>query len=108
MVALAVVAISFTVLLSLRNRDISLSGYARRMTEATLLAREKMTEAEMAGFPEMGESSGEFSAAPTSATYRWVQTVVPTPFDFIREVKVAVLWEERERVELTTYLFRSR
>lgn len=110
MIALAIVAISLVALLGLRNRDILLSRYASELMEATLLARQRITEVELAGFPELGERSGEFAEADG---FRWQQQVLapellPTLSDVVREVRMTVSWaDEKEQVQLVAYVFKN-
>lgn len=109
MIALAVISISFVVLLGLRNRDIALATYTHHMTEATLLARQKITETTVTSFPNVGELEGDFGEDYPG--YTWKQEVKPTPYDVVRELVVTVFWEEgkaREEVRFTTYLFNVR
>jgi general secretion pathway protein I len=96
-VALSILAVTFVVLLGLRNRDILQHQEARYITRATLLAQKKMSEVEMAGFPPLGVIAGDFPKPDD--TFNWTQTVTTTPFDFAREVNVAVTWREGERQE---------
>jgi general secretion pathway protein I len=110
MIALAIIGIAFISLLGLRNRDIVLSDHSKAITQATLLARQKMTEMELAGFPPLGELSGEFQETPR---FRWHERVVapellPTYSNIVREVTVTVSWDEKERVDLVAYLFNTR
>jgi len=107
MVALAVLSISLVVLLGLRNRDIALSERARRITEATLLGRQKMTEVSISGFPAFGETRGTFEDEHVSQ-YTWRQEVRQTPFEEVREVLVQIVWKNKnaeESVRFTSYLF---
>lgn len=109
MIALAVLSISFVVLLGLRNRDIALATYSHHMTEATLLARRQITEISIAGFPDLGESEGDFGEE--SPGYQWKQEVKQTPFDVVRELVLRVEWKEGDReegVSFTTYVFNAK
>ncbi len=110
MVALAILAISLTALLGLRNRDISLSAYSAHLTEATLLARQRISEITLAGFPDLGQREGDFGEARPG--YRWKQEVKQTPIgEVVRELQVEVLWMEggrEERARFTTYLFNPK
>jgi len=111
MVALAVISISLVVLLGLRNRDLVLSATARDITEATMLARKKITEISLSTFPDLGEKKGDFGEE--SPDFRWRQEVVQTPFESVREMVLEVSWgvnenneEEKDgQVRFTTYLF---
>ncbi len=107
LVALAILAVTLVALLGLRNRDVMLVDQARQMTMGTALARMKMVEAEIAGFPEVGESSGGFGEAYPN--FSWRQAVLPTPFDYVREVQVFVTWTEGAggEVGLISYVFQE-
>ncbi|HLG22490.1 MAG TPA: prepilin-type N-terminal cleavage/methylation domain-containing protein [Candidatus Manganitrophaceae bacterium] len=124
MVALAVLSIALVVLLGLRNRDLALAAYSRHLTEATLLARQKIGEISLAGFPDLGEREGDFAdAAPGyrdlrgmvfgRTEYRWREEVkqTPYPYDVVRELSLTVVWSEGGREEtarFTTYLFNVK
>jgi len=108
MVALAVLSISLVVLLGLRNRGISLSDRSRNIIEASILARQKVTEISAAGFADLGEKEGDFGEE--SPKYLWRQVVVQTPFEAVRELLVQISWKNSHReetVDVTTYLFDS-
>lgn len=108
MIALAILAIALVLLLGLRNTDMQVAETSERMTLATFLAQEKMTEVELAGFPDQGEHSGDFEDRYPG--FYWHETVVPTPFDFAREVEIAVSWQEgggERSVDLHTYVFQN-
>ncbi len=105
-VAIGILALTFVVLLGLQHRDVALQAYAERLTVATLLARERMMQFEMAGLPTVGEQAGEFLAEHQG--YTWRATVTSTPFAFVREVKVRVRWPGDEQgAELTAYVFKT-
>jgi general secretion pathway protein I len=117
--ALAVLALALPVLLGLRNFDLDLHSRARELTTATFLAQEKLLESELLGVYPLGESSGDFQTTPLGVPttvlaenrapgYRWKRTVLPTPLDLIREVRVQVSWPRgpaEESVEVSTYVF---
>jgi general secretion pathway protein I len=119
LLAIALLAIALPVLLGLRNFDLDLHSRAAELTTATLLAQEKLLEAELAGVYPLGETTGDFQNVPVgvpttvSATdrapgYRWKRTVLPTPLELIREVRVQVSWPRgatEETVEVSTYVF---
>lgn len=109
MVSLAVLAIALTVLLGLRNRDIALSAYSGHLTEATLLARQRISEVSFAGFPDLGAREGDFGEEYPN--YKWKEEVKQTPYEVVRELNLEVLWKEGKReesVRFTTFLFNAR
>jgi len=104
-VALSILAVTFVVLLGLRNRDILQHLEARYLTRATLLAQKKISEVEMAGFPPLGIMAGDFPQPDDM--FHWTQTVGTTPLDFAREVTMEVAWREGEHsqsVVLVTFV----
>ena len=119
LLAIALLAIALPVLLGLRNFDLDLHARAGELTAATLLAQEKLLETELLGVYPIGEVSGDFQNAPlaTQSTvrtidraggYKWKRTVLPTPLELIREVRVQVSWPRgttEETVEVSTYVF---
>jgi len=121
MMAMAILALALPILLGLRNRDVEMIERSRTMTHAVLLAQEKLFETSLLGFPPIGEQRGEFNTPPPGyATnpgaenrapgFRWLRLVAPTPIEFVRDVRVRVLWNTgaaEESVELTTYVFQE-
>ena len=108
-VALSILAVTFVVLLGLRNRDILQHQEARSITRATLLAQKKISEVEMGDFPSLGAFSGDFPEPDDR--FNWTQTVTPTPFDFARQVDVVVAWHEGEHQEsvlVTTFVMDEK
>lgn len=112
MVALAIIAVAFVALLGLRNRDIVLHGEARAIIAATALAQQRMADATIGGFPDLGTSEGRFD--DEHARFTWRQEVNPTGLfstDLVREVRVMVAWGDpsrNERVDLVSYVFRPK
>jgi len=110
MVALAIIAVAFVALLGLRNRDIVLHDEARAVIAATALAQQRMADATIGGFPDIGTSEGRFD--DEHARFTWRQEVSSTDLfstDLVREVRVTVAWGEpsrNERVDLVSYVFQ--
>ena len=69
MVAVAIIAMSFVSLLGSQSQSISIAGISRFETTAALLAREKLTELQLAGFEQADNSAGQFEDAFTD--YSW-------------------------------------
>ena len=106
MISLSILSIALVVLLGLRNQGITLAARSRYIIEATLLARQKVTEVSAEGFPELGEKKGDFGT--DFPQYTWRQDVVQTPFNVVREILLEVVWKENNRevsLGVTTYLF---
>lgn len=107
MIALAIIGIALVTLLGLETRTIQLAERQQRVTQATLLAQEKMTEIEIGEQSRsvLGESE-ELFESPFDL-YRWSVTSEPTPLPAIEMVTVTVAWGKAgstEQVELTSFL----
>jgi general secretion pathway protein I len=118
LLAIALLAIALPVLLGLRNFDLDLQARGQELTAATLLAQEKLLEAELLGVYPIGEAGGDFQSPPPGVQssvspdrareYKWKRTVSPTPLQLIREVRVQISWPRgatEETVEVSTYVF---
>ena len=108
MVALAILSITFLVLFNLRNLDIDRTAHTARLTTAALLGQERLTAFELSRPSEIGEWTGTF---PSHEEFAWRAQVAPTPWDFVRQVKLSVFWREggrQEEVEFSTYVFDAR
>lgn len=119
MVALLVLGVALPVLLGLRNFDLDLSRRGDELTAATMLAQEKLLEAELQSGLPVGEIEGEFQDPPFGAVpggpvryglsgHRWKRVVAPTPLDAVREVRILVSWRRgarEESLEVSTYVF---
>ena len=69
MVSVAIIAMSFVALLSSQSQSISIASISRFETTASLLARQKLAEIELAGFDQLGSESGAFE--DDYADYSW-------------------------------------
>ena len=119
LLAVAILAVALPVLLGLRNFDLELQSRSMELTTATLLAQEKLLETELSGSFPIGESAGDFqSPAPGVQTsvmetnrapgYRWKRSIMPTPLELIREVRIQISWPrgaQDDTVEVSTYVF---
>ena len=110
MIALAIIGIGLTALLGLGNRIIGVNDRLQNVTQATLLAQQKMAENELLvnqeGLAQFRENSGTF-AAPFSR-YRWQTSVSETPLPTVKQVTVTVLWgdpKQNESIDVTSFLF---
>jgi len=108
-IALAIVSIALVSLLSLGNRSVAVHARLQRLTQATLLAQQKMAETEVSsrqGRLERTVQSGVF-AAPY-ADYRWRLEFAPTPLPAVVVATVTVAWgdeKKNEAVDLSSFLF---
>ena len=81
LVAVAVLGLALVSLLGLHVRNLALIERDQRITEATLLARALMTEAEIEPFPELGILDGDFEERYPERypELRWEREVLATP-----------------------------
>jgi len=119
LIAMAILALALPILLGLRNWDLNLHSKAGDITAATLLAQEKLIEAELSPVFPLGETSGAFQNPPLgyqvlgdtenrAEKYHWKRIVTTTPLPSVREVKIQILWEDgaaNEQLEVSTYVF---
>jgi general secretion pathway protein I len=110
MIALAIVAIALVSLLGLANRSIAVQDRLQRLTRATLLAQEKMTEIELASAAKtLAFDPAEGVFAEPFSDFRWRLSFAETPIPVVTQVTVTVAWgaeERNEAVDLSNFLFR--
>jgi general secretion pathway protein I len=121
LIAIAILALSLPILLGLRNWDLDLQARALDITAATMLAQEKLMEAELSLVNAIGETSGDFRNPPLgyqalgdtaerADKYRWKRIISTTPLKAVREVKIQILWQQgnnEEVLEASTYVFAT-
>lgn len=121
LIAIAILALALPVLLGLRNFDLDLHARAGDITAATLLAQEKLIEAEQSSVFPIGETSGDFRNPPMgyqalgditnrADKYRWKRIIASTPLNAVREIRIQILWQEGtsdEVLEVSTYVFAA-
>ena len=73
MVAVSIIAMSFVSLLGSQSQSISIADISRFETTAAMLAREKLSELQLAGFSELTDGSGQFE--DDFADYAWQSEV---------------------------------
>ena len=119
LIAMAILALALPILLGLRNWDLNLHSRAADITDATLLAQEKLIEAELSPVYPVGETTGDFRNPPPgyqvpgdvaerAERYRWKRIITTTPLPSVREVKIQILWQQGasdEVLEASTYVF---
>ncbi len=105
MVSMAIISITFPIMLSLIYHQVEVHMSAERMTIGALLAQEKIVETELTTPPTLGQMNGDFGTRYPS--YRWERQIRSTLIKRVREVFVRVYWgptEKQESVTLTTYV----
>ncbi len=104
MVAVAVASIALVSFISLVVAALQMEDYGRRVTDATLLADNRLKEIERTGLPELGITEGLIDERdPDGYTYRL--TVLNTPIDNVRHLILEVRWNKgKDSVTLETYM----
>jgi general secretion pathway protein I len=109
MVALAIISVALVSLLALGNRSIGTHARLQQMTQATLLAQQKMATAEVdARLGRLDKTRQEGGFAEPFTAYRWRLEFADTPLPSIKTVTVTVTWGDEGRneyVDLTSFLF---
>ncbi len=108
MIALAIVAIALVTLLGLSNRSILVQDNIQKVTSATLLAQQLMSEQELnVGKSGLSWEPQEDSFTEPFADYRWQISYQDTLISQVKQVTVRVLWgaaEKNEQVQLVSFL----
>ncbi len=106
LIAVAVASIALVSFISLVVTSIDMEEHARKVTEATLIADDKLKEIERTGFPEVGTTEGLIDEEqPQGFSYTLV--VSETPIAQVREIDIDVLWDKGKRsVSLISYMAR--
>ena len=97
LVSMAILATGMVILLEGHAASVRISDSSRRMSIATALAQDVMTDFEMRGFPSLGSESGDFTETYPGfyPEYRWEIEVMESNFwQYVREVYVKVLWND--------------
>ncbi len=107
LIAVAVASIALVSFISLVITSLDVEDHARKVTEATLIADDKLKEIERTGFPEVGSSEGLVDdEQPQGFSYRLV--VSETPIELVREIDVEVSWDKgRRSITLISYMARQ-
>jgi general secretion pathway protein I len=110
LVAVAVLGLALVSLLALHVRNIDLIARDQRVTEATLLARDIMTDVEAGPYPDLGLTEGDFEDEYPDRYpgLRWEREVTPTPIPTVREVRVRVFRGEAESGDDVTLIYYVR
>ena len=103
-VALTIASIAFPALLKAFSEGVKSYSLIENKTTAYYLLRLKMGQLEMAGYPDVGSTEGDFG---TDSRFKWSTEIIDTDTDGLREVTVVITWEERGKeksLQLTTYM----
>jgi hypothetical protein len=108
LVAVALVTITMTALLSLRLSDLRSRAATNELRTALLLLQRHLDLLPLQQTMKAGEQTGTFPAPYEHM--RWTHTLKPTPFPSLWEATVRVSWATTSRpqwIETTTYLYRA-
>lgn len=109
MIALAIVSVALVSLLSLGNRSVAVQSRLQRLTQATLLAQQKMAETEVSSRQGTLEKQRQEGAFPAPyAAYRWRLEFAETPLPAVTLTTVTVVWgdeQKNEAVDVSSFLF---
>lgn len=106
MIAMMVLGLSLTVILEVISSGTALGHDVHRTTEAILLARWKINQMEIEGFPPLGVREGAFEEPYYG--YSWVSDVRPTDDDNLRELHLRIKWREgllEKDIDMATLLY---
>ena len=95
MVAVAVASIALISFISLVIYSLEMEDYSRKMTEATLIADNRLKEIERTGYPEIGQTEGLVDENEPSG-FRYRLSVKETPIENVREVELEILWDKKK------------
>lgn len=111
MIAVAVIAMSFTALLSAQSQSLSIAARSRFESAAALLARQKLAELELSGFDSLSSGSGDFE--DDFAAYHWQTEVADLTEDetgikgsggMLKSVELTVSRDEKENFIVRTMI----
>ncbi|MGD0228948.1 MAG: hypothetical protein ABSC19_01150 [Syntrophorhabdales bacterium] len=106
-VAVAIVAIALVSFVTLVISSIDMEDHARKITEATLAADEKLKEIERLGFPDVGKTEGLVNEQEPDG-FSYTVVVTETPISQVRQVDVQIFWEKKKRsVMITSYIAKQ-
>ncbi len=107
MIAVAIAAIALVSFTILVIKSLDMEDHARKITEATLIAEDKLKEIERTGFPEIGTTDGAVENSETPG-YSYKLVVSETPIDQVRQLDLDILWENKKRsVTLTSFIAKQ-
>lgn len=105
MISLAVISISFTILLSVFTKTLATTAESGILTSAVMLAEEKIALVGEKKFPEPGVSDWKEDVRYPNYSFR--TTVKETPFEGARLVAVDVQYNERPEFTLENYVIEK-
>jgi len=103
-IAVAVAAIALVSFVTLVMSSLNMEDRARKVTEATIIADDKLKEIERLGYPEPGRTEGLVNEEDPSG-FSFALVVTDTPIKGVRQLDVEVFWDKkRSSVELISFM----
>jgi general secretion pathway protein I len=107
MVAVAIASIALVSFITLVVGALDVEDHARKVTEATIIADEKLKEIERGPFPEIGKIEGKVNDQMDDG-YFYRVLVMDTSLQNVRQVDIDVFWDrQRHSVSLTCYIAKE-
>lgn len=88
MIAMAILSISLLAVYQSQSQSVSMTGNARFLTTASLLAQSRMEEIKMTDPLNIKDSSGDFGE--DFPDYTWKVELGETPVDFLKKIVLTV------------------
>ena len=98
LVTLAILAVTLPALLQVFSSTSRNQLLSDNQITALYLLKFQMAEIEMAGYPEVGQNSGEFGA---DSAFQWqsnVEEIQSEEIQGLRKVELTVTWQQSEKV----------
>ncbi len=106
-VAIAIASISLVSIISLVSNSLTMEEQARRVTEASAIAENRLKEIERGSFPETGQIEGLVDPENPSG-YSFRQEVKDSPIEDVRLIEMEIFWDNRRSsVSMATYLAKQ-
>lgn len=109
MIALAIIATVLVALLGLQSRTIRLADRQQKITKATMLAQERMSELEIKTLSGGDNRDDDGVFEKPFSNFRWKIRYESTPLAAVEMVTVTVSWgelENNENIDVTSFVFR--
>ncbi|NIP37625.1 MAG: prepilin-type N-terminal cleavage/methylation domain-containing protein [Candidatus Dadabacteria bacterium] len=98
LVAVVILGSTLAVLLGAVNRNLVLASNSKNLSIARMLAQDKISEVELAGYPENKNEEGEFEDFPG---FKWYLSVSPLDISSletdIKIVKLLITWDNDQK-----------
>lgn len=92
LVSLAIMGLVLPVVLMAFSNGARTRAVSANRTTAAYLLRDKISEMEATGVPEVGDDAGEFEEG---SSFSWETSVASTDVEGLFDVTVTIVWQER-------------